>query len=79
MARLTLNWVQIQGDKIKEKEDVTKISIFQHGLSAEICSENSVEGRVQCEQAKERASGKILNISTFHYEEEIKRLVLLVD
>ena len=52
---------------------------FQHGLSAEICSENSVEGRVQCEQAKERASGKILNISTFHYEEEIKRLVLLVD
>ena len=32
---------------------------FQHCLSAEICSANSLEGGVQCEQTKGRASGTI--------------------
>ena len=32
---------------------------FQHCLSAEICSANSVKRRVQCEQTKNRASGKL--------------------
>lgn len=37
---------------------------FQHGLSAEICSANSVERGVQCEQRKNRSSGTIPNLST---------------
>ena len=45
--------------KYQEQNNGKISTIFQHCLSAEICSANSVKRGVQCEQTKNCASGKL--------------------